>query len=156
MYSRCRDAGGGRRDAGCEVRTCALGILLLLVAPTWLGATSHPASRVAHPASRVLRVCADPNNLPFSNRQRQGFENKIVELLARDLRAAVRYTWWAQRRGFVRNTLGAGECDVLPGVPVGFDRALLTRPYYRSSYVVVYRAGEQGYLSNRVRGPRLR
>jgi mxaJ protein len=138
MYSRCRESGRGTRDAGLGKRVVKISTLMLLaVAPFTLRPTA--ASRIPHPASRVLRVCADPNNLPFSNRRREGFENKIVELVARELHATVRYTWWAQRRGFVRNTLGAGECDVIPGVPIGFDRALLTRPYYSSSYVFVYR-----------------
>ena len=138
MFSRCRESGFGVRDSGLGAPVAGISTLvLLLVAP--YAALSHAESRVPSPESRVLRVCADPNNLPFSNRRREGFENKIVELIARDLHATVRYTWWAQRRGFVRNTLGARECDVLPGVPVGFDRALLTHPYYSSSYVFVYR-----------------
>jgi mxaJ protein len=89
--------------------------------------------------SRVLRVCADPNNMPFSNARGDGFENRIAELIAHDLHATVQYTWWAQRRGFVRETVGANSCDVVPGIPVGFDRTLVTRPYYRSSYVFVTR-----------------
>jgi mxaJ protein len=88
---------------------------------------------------RVLRICADPNNLPFSNERREGFENKLAELVARELRASVVYTWWAQRRGFVRNTLNAGTCDVVMGVPMSFEPALATRPYYRSTYVFVVR-----------------
>jgi len=87
----------------------------------------------------VLRVCADPNNLPFSNQRGEGFENKIAELLARDLGERVEYTWWAQRRGFFRNTLKAGTCDVVMGVPSAFEMALTTRPYYRSTYVFLYR-----------------
>ena len=90
---------------------------------------------------RVLRACADPNNLPFSNQRLEGFENRLAELVARDLGARVEYTWWAQRRGFVRNTLNAGDCDVLLGVPSSFELALATRPYYRSTYVFVTRAG---------------
>jgi quinoprotein dehydrogenase-associated probable ABC transporter substrate-binding protein len=89
--------------------------------------------------ARVLRVCSDPNNLPFSNRKGEGFENEIAELVARDMGAPVRYTWWAQRRGFIRNTLRAGACDVVMGVPSSFELALTTRPYYRSSYVFVTR-----------------
>ncbi|HEX6898398.1 MAG TPA: substrate-binding domain-containing protein [Thermoanaerobaculia bacterium] len=89
--------------------------------------------------SRVLRVCADPNNLPFSNQRLEGFENQLAEIVARDMGAAVRYTWWPQRRGFVRNTLRAGACDVVLGVPSSFELALPTRPYYRSTYVFVYR-----------------
>ena len=94
-----------------------------------------PSPRQTH----VLRVCADPNNLPFSNERGEGFENRIAELIARDLGAKVEYTWWAQRRGFFRNTLKAGLCDLVAGVPSGFEMALTTSPYYRSTYVFVYR-----------------
>lgn len=93
----------------------------------------------AEEAPRVLRVAADPNNLPFSNERGEGFENKIVQLIARKLHATVSYTWWAQRRGFFRNTLKSGLCDLVPGVPRGFEMALATAPYYRSSYVFVTR-----------------
>jgi mxaJ protein len=86
-----------------------------------------------------LRVCADPNNLPFSNARGEGFENRLAELVARELGTRVEYTWWAQRRGFVRQTLGAGACDLIVGVPAGWDPVLATRPYYRSTYVFVWR-----------------
>jgi quinoprotein dehydrogenase-associated probable ABC transporter substrate-binding protein len=89
--------------------------------------------------SRELRVCADPNNLPFSNQRREGFENRIAELIGTELGAAVRYTWWPQRRGFIRNTLAAHKCDLVMGITTGAERVLTTRPYYRSSYVFVYR-----------------
>jgi mxaJ protein len=98
-----------------------------------------PDSRPPTPA-RVLRVCADPNNLPYSNEKRQGFENEIASLVARDLNARVVYTWWPQRRGFVRMTLRRGDCDVIMGIPSNFELALPTAPYYRSSYVFVSRA----------------
>ena len=88
---------------------------------------------------RVLKVCADPNNLPFSNQKEEGFENRIAELIARDLHARIEYTWFAQRRGFVRNTLNQHVCDVIIGVPANFDPVLTTRPYYRSTYVFVTR-----------------
>lgn len=91
--------------------------------------------------SHVLKVCADPNNLPFSNRAGEGFENKLAQLVARDLGDTVQYTWWAQRRGYVRNTLGAGDCDLWPGVAAGVDMLQTTEPYYRSTYVFVTRAG---------------
>jgi mxaJ protein len=90
----------------------------------------------------VLRVCADPNNLPFSNARREGFENHIAEMLAEELGRTVEYTWMAQRRGFIRNTLNARACDVVPGIPSSVDMVLATRPYYRSSYVFVTRLGE--------------
>ncbi|HKI04348.1 MAG TPA: substrate-binding domain-containing protein [Thermoanaerobaculia bacterium] len=107
-----------------------MGVLLLLAAC----AKGH-----ASPPERELRVCADPNNLPFTNRQLEGFENRLADLLARDLHATVRYTWWPQRRGFIRSTLKAGACDVVLGVPSSFEMALPTRPYYRSTYVFIYR-----------------
>jgi mxaJ protein len=88
---------------------------------------------------RELRICADPNNLPFSNRREEGLENRLAQLIASDLKAKVRYTWWPQRRGFIRNTLAAGKCDVVMGIPHGTERVLTTPPYYRSIYVFVYR-----------------
>ncbi|HET6837980.1 MAG TPA: substrate-binding domain-containing protein [Gemmatimonadales bacterium] len=92
----------------------------------------------AKPA-RELRVCSDPNNLPFSNQREEGFENRLAELIAADLGASLKYTWRPQRRGFVRNTLGAGACDVIMGMPAGAERVLTSRPYYRSTYVFVHR-----------------
>ena len=93
----------------------------------------------AGPPQRELRVCADPNNLPFSNSRGEGFENRIAELIARDMNAKVTYTWWAQRRGFIRNTLNASKCDVVMGVPASFDMTAVTEPYYRSTYVFLTR-----------------
>jgi mxaJ protein len=103
----------------------------------------------------VLRVCADPNNLPFSNERGEGFENKIAELLAADLGERLEYTWWAQRRGFFRNTLRAGACDVVVGVPSSFELAATTAPYYRSTYVFVYRK-DRGVGVSSFDDPRLR
>jgi mxaJ protein len=97
--------------------------------------------------AREFRVCADPNNLPFSNAQGEGFENKIVEIVARELDATVTYTWWAQRRGFIRNTLKAGLCDVVPGTVAGMEMMRTTRPYYRSTYVFVTRADASAIAS---------
>ena len=109
----------------------------------------------AAPSSPVLRACADPNNLPFSNERGEGFENRIAELLARDLGAKLEYVWWAQRRGYVRNTLGEGACDVLLGVPEGFERALTTAPYYRSTYVFLSQRARR-YSIRSFDDPRLR
>lgn len=92
-------------------------------------------------AARVLRVCADPNNLPFSNERGEGFENALADLVAGELGARVEYTWWAQRRGFIRNTLTARTCDVVMGMPSSMELALTTRPYYRSTYVFITRRG---------------
>ena len=100
-----------------------------------------PRQEFERPAG-VLRVCADPNNLPFSNERGEGFENKLAEMLAADLHEKLEYTWWAQRRGFFRNTLRAGACDVVLGVPSSFELAATTAPYYRSTYVFVYRKGK--------------
>jgi len=86
-----------------------------------------------------LRVCADPGNLPFSNRLGQGFENRLAEMLAAHLGATLEYTWWPQRLGFIRNTLTAGSCDVVIGYPATADNVLTTAPYYRSTYVFVTR-----------------
>jgi len=101
-------------------------IAMLLVAANVVGA-------------RELRVCADPNNLPFSNARREGFENAIVEVIARDLGADVEYVWWAQRRGALRNTLNAGKCDVVPGIASSMEMLATTRPYYRGTYMFVAR-----------------
>lgn len=87
-----------------------------------------------------LRVCADPNNLPFSNERGEGFENKIAELVAQELDAKISYTWWAERRGFIRNTLNAGACDLVPGTTNGIQALRTTRPYYRSGFAFVTRA----------------
>jgi mxaJ protein len=100
-------------------------------------AASGSTSRAPGPSRLV--VCADPNDLPFSNRARQGFENKIIELMAKDLDAQVSYLWWPQRRGYLRKTLNASQCDVWPGIASGVEQAATTRPYYRSTYVFVSR-----------------
>ena len=92
---------------------------------------------------RVLTVCADPNNLPFSNRAGQGFENKLAELIAGQMHARLDYVWWAQRRGYVRNTLNSRSCDLWPGVASTVDMLATTRPYYRSTYVFVTRTGDR-------------
>src|SRR5436190_17452190 len=103
----------------------------------------------------VLRIAADPNNLPFSNERLEGFENKIANLVARELKAEVQYLWRAQRRGFFRETLKTGDCDLVLGVPVGFQQALTTVPYYRSSYAFVYRR-DSGLDLKSLDDPRLR
>jgi mxaJ protein len=89
-----------------------------------------------------LVVCADPHNLPFSDRDGEGFENKIIERVAKDLGREVEYVWWAQRRGYVRKTLNQAKCDIWPGVATGMGMVASSRPYYRSSYVFVTRAAD--------------
>ena len=93
-------------------------------------------------AAEPLRVCADPDNLPYSRADGSGFENRIAQLVAADLGRPLEYAWLPDVRGFVRKTLGAGSCDVIVGVPVHFERTANTRPYYRSTYVLVQRAGD--------------
>jgi quinoprotein dehydrogenase-associated probable ABC transporter substrate-binding protein len=97
------------------------------------------ASNAASAGERELRVCADPDNLPYSHEDGSGFENRIAELVARDLGASLTYSWLAQRRGFVRKTLNADLCDVIMGVPRDFELVRTTAPYYRSTYGFVYR-----------------
>ena len=105
------------------------------------------------PDSPPLRVCADPNNMPYSNARGEGFENKLAELIADELNTHVEYTWHAQRRGFIRRTLRAGKCDVIMGVPM-LDMLATTRSYYRSAYVFVTRAEDDLTFSS-MRAPEL-
>jgi mxaJ protein len=88
---------------------------------------------------RTLTACADPNNLPFSNRAGQGFENRLASMIASDLHAKLDYVWWAQRRGYVRNTLNEAKCDFWPGIASNVEMVATTRPYYRSTYMFVSR-----------------
>jgi mxaJ protein len=88
---------------------------------------------------RTLTACADPNNLPFSNKEGQGFENKLAEMIAAELHANLQYIWWAQRRGYVRNTLNEQKCDFWPGIGSNVEMVATTRPYYRSTYMFVTR-----------------
>ena len=113
--------------------------LLIAISVCFGISTPHRLSADDNGARAALRVCADPNNLPFTNAKGEGFENKLAALLARDLGSHVEYTWFAQRRGFLRNTLNAQKCDVVMGLPVESDAAWTTTPYYRSTYVFVTR-----------------
>jgi len=90
---------------------------------------------------KVLRICADPRNLPFSNEKGEGFENKLGELFAEKLQKKLSYTYFPQATGFVRMTLGAHRCDVIMGFPQGDDLAQGTNPYYRTAYALVARQG---------------
>jgi mxaJ protein len=94
-----------------------------------------------------LRVCADPDNLPFSSASRAGFDNRIAELLGRDLNRPVAFVWARSRRGFLRERFNAGACDILMGAPQGMKHVLLTIPYYRSSYVFVTRQSDHLQLT---------
>lgn len=114
-------------------------IVAVLFASSCTTAPTPPVARVNPPERKVLRVCSDPNNLPFSNEKQEGFENKIAELIAHEMNLKIEYTWWAQRRGFVRNTLRSDLCDLIVGMPSSSELALTTVPYYRSTYVFLWR-----------------
>jgi mxaJ protein len=133
-----------RQNRGvCETRPALrLAITLSLVCASTAFAQT-PAPKQDEAAKGQFRVCADPENMPHSNQKREGFENKIADLLAKELGQTTSYVWWGQRRGFIRNTMNAtleeGRCDVVIGVPEGYDLVRTTKPYYRSTYVFVYR-----------------
>ncbi len=90
---------------------------------------------------KVLRVCADPANLPFSNEKKEGFENKIADIIGNELGVPVEYTWFPQATGFTRNTLLAKRCDVIIGTGQGDDLVLNTNALYRSAYALIYKSG---------------
>jgi quinoprotein dehydrogenase-associated probable ABC transporter substrate-binding protein len=92
---------------------------------------------------KTLRVCADPNNLPFSNDKGEGFENRIAEFLAQKLGKELAFSYYPGATGFVRNTLNAHLCDVILGMPQGNDLVQPTNPYYRTTYAIVTRAGSE-------------
>jgi quinoprotein dehydrogenase-associated probable ABC transporter substrate-binding protein len=134
-------------------RSCRAAAIVGLLATSpvaWLADTKS-----APEAASVLRVCSDPNNLPFSNERGEGFENELATLLAREMGRRVEYTWFPQRRGFIRQTLKAERCDLVIGVPVGFELTATTRPYYRSSFALVSRRGS-GLDIRSLDDPRLR
>ena len=118
---------------------------LFCAAAAHVAAQEAPDMQAAQPA---LRVCADPNNLPFSNSRQEGFENRLAELVAAELGARLEYTWMPQRRGFIRRTLGAGRCDLVMGVPQGHEDVLTSAPYYRSTYVFVQRSGDGAAIAS--------
>jgi len=107
---------------------------------------------------KVLRVCADPHNMPFSTEKGEGFENKLAELFAQKLGKGLSYAWYPQATGFVRNTLAAHKCDLIMGAPQGDDVVQVTNPYYRSAYALVFKEGLDGVdtLSDpRLKGKRI-
>lgn len=116
-------------------RACAGAVMIACVASTYATAAANTYAQEA----RSLVACVDPNNLPFSDRAGEGFENKVAELLAKKLGTPLRYVWWAQRRGYVRNTLGAARCDIWLGVAGVPEGMIVTQPYYRSTYEFVTR-----------------
>ena len=110
-------------------RCIGLGLCILVA----LGALG-----VAAQAAPELRICSDPGNMPFSNQDLEGFENKIADLIAADMGLRAVHYWWPAQRGLVRSFLNTRRCDVLIGVPTGYDRVTFTKPYYRTAYVIAY------------------
>jgi quinoprotein dehydrogenase-associated probable ABC transporter substrate-binding protein len=111
-----------------------------IAASLWLGAGAPAEAASAEAVDRsALRVCADPSNLPFSNKKGEGFENKIAELLAEELGVPVRYTWYPDSMGFIRNTLRARICDIVIGTISNNELLQNTNPYYHSAFSLVYR-----------------
>ena len=113
----------------------ALLVSVALPAP----AAAQGELRSREPTSGVLRICADPDNMPASNQKGEGFENKIAELIAKEWNAKLEYAWWPVRRGFFSRALNGRYCDVALTAPSGLDMAGTTKPYFRSAYVIVYR-----------------
>jgi mxaJ protein len=116
---------------------CSASRKLILVAFAMIACAAF--AQADPPAKRVLHIAADPNNLPFTNDKGEGFENKIAELIAKDLNADIQYSWSAQRRGFFRDMIKKGDCDLTLSMPTDAERAAPSKPYYRSSYVFVSR-----------------
>lgn len=112
------------------------------------GASAPAAAQDAPPARKSFKVCQDPNNPPFTSIRGDGYENKIAELFAKDLGLPVEYYSFPQRLAFVRNTLRyklPGQdypCDIIMGIPTGFDQVSVTKPYYRSTYALVFAQGK--------------
>ncbi len=119
-----------------------------LIATMFTAAAATAQSADAPPKREALRVCQDPNNLPFSNTQAEGIENRIAEVFGKALGLPVTYYSFPQRLAFIRNTLRyklPGQdypCDIVMGVPAGFDQVSVTKPYYRSTYALVYAPGK--------------
>ena len=100
------------------------------------------------PTDKEFRVCADPENMPYSNQKGEGFENKIAEVLAKDLGKELSYEFWLDRQGYLRNTINAQRCDVIMGMGSDVDNLRTSKPYYRSGYVFVYRKSSNYNIKN--------
>jgi mxaJ protein len=108
----------------------------------YVGLSSLIVAVVLNAQTRELRVCADPDNMPFSSREQTGFENRIAAIVAQDLNARLIFVWQRMGRGFVREYLNKAQCDLLIGIPTNYRSVLTTSPYYRSTYVFVSRQKE--------------
>jgi quinoprotein dehydrogenase-associated probable ABC transporter substrate-binding protein len=137
-----------------RINVVAAGLLGLSVIAAGLEAAAQTKDE-----KKQFRVCADPENMPFSNDKQEGFENKIATVMARAFDTTPTYIWWGQRRGFIRNTMNAtlkeGRCNIMIGAPQGYDLVRTTKPYYRSTYVFVYRK-DKGYNLKSLDDPQLK
>jgi quinoprotein dehydrogenase-associated probable ABC transporter substrate-binding protein len=149
--------------AKCRIGSVRLGLLAACAA----GAMLLPGKSVAQAPQRpesptevidptTLRVCSDPHNMPFSTDQREGFENKVAELLAARLGKGISYAWYPQAPGFVRNTLAARKCDLVMSAPQGDDIVQVTNPYYRTAYALVFKRGSDLEGVETIEDPRLK
>lgn len=143
MYSHYPDARTTSRRSCLRWMAAAMATPLLAKADCLCSQGPDGKPAVAPASAGTLRICADPNNLPFSNRYHQGFEDQIVQLIAHELNMSLEYDWLPQRLGFYRTALKTFNADLVMAAPVGFDMALVTRPYYRSTYVFVYRSDDK-------------
>src|SRR5213595_2062297 len=121
--------------------SCTVVAAMFLSGKLLAQAVERPELSIELVDPKVLRVCADPNNMPFSTDRGEGFENKLAELLADKLGKGLSYSWYPQATGFVRNTLAAHRCDVIMGAPQGDDLVQVTNPYYRTAYALVFKPG---------------
>ncbi len=147
---------------GVSLFACAVAALISSAAPAQnlgpdfgsRGADNAGSIELVDP--KVLRVCADPNNMPFSNEKGEGFENKIAQLLAEKLHKDVAYAFYPGATGFIRNTLNAHLCDVVLGMPQGNDLVQPTNAYYRTTYAIVTRDGSDFADLKSLDDPRLK
>jgi mxaJ protein len=136
-----------RQSAMLRIHNALAGILAAigsaaLLAPSAYGGEGPPDSKTR------LTVCADPGNLPYSNKAREGFENTIAQILADDLHMELDYFWFAEHKGFLGRTLLINRCDAVISVPTGLSLVSTTRPYFSSSYVAVTRSGDDRRFSS--------
>ena len=133
----------------------------LALGGAWLGSAGAVEGHRSDLVNReVLRVCADPSNLPFSNDKKEGFENKIANILSEELKVPVEYTWFPQVTGFIRNTLFAKRCDVVISTGQGDPSLLNTNAIYGSTYALLYKPnsgldGVDSLLDPRLKGKRI-
>jgi quinoprotein dehydrogenase-associated probable ABC transporter substrate-binding protein len=147
-------SGEWLRVSSCVL--CAATVAIFLSGKLLAQPVDRPDLSIELVDSKLLRVCADPNNMPFSTDKGEGFENKLAELLADKFGKGLSYSWYPQATGFVRNTLAAHKCDVIMGAPQGDDLVQVTNPYYRTAYALVFKQGHGLEGVDAVGDPRLK